>query len=473
MPDSRRASRGVIFAVLSIVLFMSSVDITIVATGLPTIGHALHAQLNWTSWTVSAYQLGLVVAMPIAGRLSDALGHRRIVLSAAIVFVVSSIACAFATNVGELIAFRVIQALGGGAFAPAATGIVASAFGDRRAQAVGFFSTIVPVGAVAGPIIGGVIISAWSWRGIFLVNVPIGVIFVLLGLHYLPRPHATGERVSPWGSLLLGGALLALMLAVGRFGEPQSSVLSPGVAGFFGLGVVLLAVFWFYNARAPIPVVPIRFLRQRSFVAISTLNFVWGACAIGLITLFPLLAEERYSMTPLAAGSLLTAQAIGEIAIAAIAAVAIRRTGYRAPMFVGFALVAGGLMLAAEPPEIFGAYGWLMFSAAIIGVGTGASAPASNNAILYVSPQDVGTITGLRGASRQSGAIMAVALTTALVAHDAGSTALLRDAFATYAVVLLLLIPLIALVPNRDREHVPPQQAVSEETFAGSVAAKP
>ncbi|HTX62891.1 MAG TPA: MFS transporter, partial [Acidimicrobiales bacterium] len=288
---TRQPSRAVVFAVLSIVLFMSAVDLTIVATGLPTIGHALHARLNWTSWTISAYQLGLVVAMPVAGRVGDALGHRRVVLSAAVVFLASSLACALATDVYMLIAFRAIQALGGGAFAPAATGLVAATHGDRRAQAVGFFSTIFPSGAIAGPIIGGAIISEWSWRGIFLVNIPIGAVFIVLGLRYLPRSPSTGERVAPWGSVLLGGAVLLLMLAIARFGEPHSSALAPSVIGFFVGAVVLFGVFWYYNSRASIPVIPVRFLRERNFVAISTLNFVWGACAIGLITLFPLFAE--------------------------------------------------------------------------------------------------------------------------------------------------------------------------------------
>ena len=135
-------------------------------------------------------------------------------------------------------------------------------------------------------------------------------------------------------------------------------------------------------------------------------------------------------------------------------------------MFVGFALIASGLLLAAEHPVFFGAYGWLMFSAALIGLGTGVSVPSANNAILDVSPDDVGTLTGLRGAARQSGAIIAVALTTGLVARDAGSTTLLRGAFVGYAIVLLLLTPVIGLIPNHDGG----QRAAVGEGATGSPA---
>ncbi len=444
------APRAIVFAVVSLALFMSSVDGTIVATGLPTIGHALSARLNWTAWTMTAYQLGLVVAMPVAGRLSDRLGRKRVFLAAAAVFILSSLACGFSHSIALLILFRVIQALGGGAFVPAATGIVSDVFGERRDQALGLFSSIFPLGALVGPILGGVIIAEWSWRGIFLVNVPVGTAFFLLGLRYLPRSEPLGGKIDLVGSALLGATVLATMLGITHLGDPGSSILALGTAGPFLTGIGCGVAFVRRCSRLEDPVIPIALLKERSFAAMNGINFAFGACAIGFGSLVPVFAEDRYGLKPLAAGTLLTARALGEIGVAALASMFIRRTGYRVPMVVGFLVMAGGLAFIAVPPHLLSPYVWLSLGAAVTGVGTGASAPAANNATLQLSPADVGSIAGLRGAARQAGAIVAVALTTSLVARSGAHIATLGHAFFVLATLLMLVTPLVIAVPDSD-----------------------
>ena len=179
-----------IFAIVSIALFMSSLDGTIVATGLPTLHHALHASINWTVWTMTGYQLGLVVAFPIAGRVADNVGRKRVFVAAAVLFTTSSLLCGLALNTGMLIGLRVTQAAGAAAFMPSASGMVMDAFGEHRQRALGLFSSIFPLGALVGPIVGGIILATWSWRGLFLVNVPIGLAFTLLAWRFLPSSHA-------------------------------------------------------------------------------------------------------------------------------------------------------------------------------------------------------------------------------------------------------------------------------------------
>lgn len=444
--------RAAVFAVVSIALFMWAVDSTIVATGLPTIGHALHARLNWTSWTVSGYQLGLVVAMPIAGRLSDRIGRRRIFLFAAALFTLSSLACGLTNSIWLLIAFRVIQAVGGGAFVPSATGMVADAYHDRRAEAVGFFSSIFPIGAIVGPILGGVIIASWSWRGIFLVNVPIGAVFLLLGFRFLPRAEPLEGRVAPVGAVLLGLTVLGAMLLITHLGDANASLFAPATLLPLVMALTAGALFFWHNARSAIPVIPSLLIRDRSFLAMNLLNFMWGACTMGLVSLIPVFGEGRYSMTPLSAGSLLSAQAVGEIALAAIAAVFIRRTGYRAPMFAGFLMIALGLAVIEVRPVALSPYAWLIAAAGVIGLGTGLSAPAANNATLQLSPDDVGTITGLRGAARQSGAIIAVAVTSSIAARSGAHIVALGWTFFAVAMLFAALTPIVFLVPDRDPE---------------------
>ncbi len=184
--DKPTHGRAVIFAVVSIALFMASVDQTIVATALPAIQHELHAQINWSGWTITMYALGQVLVMPVAGKIGDQYGRKQIFLGAAVLFTLASLCCGLAGNIYLLIALRGVQAIGGGAFMPSATGIVSELFGASRDRAVGLFASIFPIGGLVGPVLGGVFVTYWSWRGIFLVNIPVGITLICLGAIVIP-----------------------------------------------------------------------------------------------------------------------------------------------------------------------------------------------------------------------------------------------------------------------------------------------
>ena len=448
------ANRWVIFSVASIALFMSSVDSTIVATGLPAIRHALHTHLNWVSWTMTAYQLGLVTCMPIAGRIADISGRKKVFVLAAGLFTAASLLCGLTSNIFELVVLRALQAVGGAAFMPSASGMVIDAFGKDRNRAIGLFSSVFPLGSIAGPIFGGVIISTWSWRGLFMVNVPVGLVFTVLAVRYLPSsPPRTGRRADVSGSALMGGAVLALMLAVSDAGNPSSGLLSPLVVGPALLAAGLGAMWLWRSSRVADPVIPLRLLRGRAFASMNTVNFVWGACVIGLGALLPLVGEEAYGLTPLRAGTLLTAWAASEIGVAVVAALLLHRTGYRLPMLVGFGLVAAGLVIAGVHPVGLPTYLWLLVAAALAGVGTGISAPAANNATLELAPEDIGAIVGVRVALRQSGAIVAVAVTTAVATQSASEAAALLRAYLVIGLLLVLIGPLVLAVPDNGRRR--------------------
>src|ERR1700712_1627595 len=168
--DDPKPRRYLIFAVVSIALFMASVDQTIVATALGTLQRDLHAQVNWSSWTITIYALVQILVMPLAGRISDQYGRRRVFIGAIVLFTVASLCCGLASNIYELIGLRAVQAIGGGAFMPSATGIVSDQFGRDRDRAIGFFASIFPIGGIVGPILGGGFVTYWAWRGVFLVN---------------------------------------------------------------------------------------------------------------------------------------------------------------------------------------------------------------------------------------------------------------------------------------------------------------
>lgn len=162
------------FATVALALLMSSLDQTIVATALHTLQGDLDAPITWAGWTITAYSLGLVLMLPLAGRLSEQYGRRRVFLVSVGLFVVASLLCGLATNIYVLVALRFLQAIGGAGFTPSATGIIVDHFGSGRDKAVGLFGSIFPIGSMAGPVLGGLFVEYWSWRGIFFVNVQVG-----------------------------------------------------------------------------------------------------------------------------------------------------------------------------------------------------------------------------------------------------------------------------------------------------------
>ena len=227
---SRQAPKWLIFAVVATALFMASLDLTIIGTALGAIHKSLHAKLNWTGWSVTGFTLGMTVTMPVAGRLSDQFGRKRIFVVAAILFTGSSLACGLASNIYILVGLRALQAIGGGAFMPSATGIVADTFGENRDRAVAMFTSILPVGGIVGPVLGGVIVTYWSWRGIFFINVPFGILVTILAVKFIPasvpRP---GEKADIPGVILLGSLILAFMFGVTDLGNGHTSISSPSV----------------------------------------------------------------------------------------------------------------------------------------------------------------------------------------------------------------------------------------------------
>jgi EmrB/QacA subfamily drug resistance transporter len=437
--------RFLIFGVTAIALFMASIDQTIVSTALGTLQHDLHAAINWASWTITIYALGQIVAMPVAGVLSDIYGRKRLFLGAVVLFTVASLCCGLATNIYELVALRALQALGGGAFIPSATGIVSDQFGANRDRAIGMFTSIFPIGAIVGPILGGVFVTYWSWRGIFLVNVPLGLILLVLGAIVIPGSvRQRRQRLDIVGIAELAGGLLGVMLAIGSLGSEQVLLaLLPLLAG-----LALLTAFVRHCTRVEHPFVDVRLFRERSFATMNVINFFNGAAILGFASLVPLYAEERFGLRTLSAGTLLTARAIGMMAVAALATFALRRTGYRLPMIVGFGITGIGTALLAFPVGGIRPYLWLAIAAGVTGIGTGISLPASNNATLQLVPSKAASISGLRGMFRQAGGITGVSIASSLVARSSHPGLTQASMFVVLAVILVLMIPLTFLVPE-------------------------
>ena len=441
--------RLILFATVSIALFMASVDQTIVATALPSIQRDLHSEVNWSSWTITVYALGQVLVMPLAGKFGDQYGRKKIFLGAVILFTTASLCCGLANNIYLLIVLRAIQALGGGAFMPSATGIIADQFGAGRDRALGLFSSIFPMGGIVGPVLGGVVVTYWSWRGIFLVNIPIGLVLLALGSVVIPHiPKRRDPHLDIRGVVLLGMTLLSAMLGFGYLGGARSDPLSASFLVPEGIAVAAAVAFVRHSAKAESPFVSLRFLTGRGFGVMNLLNFLYGSAVLGFAPLVPLYAETRFHLPALPAGTLLTARAAGMIGVAALSVWMLRRTGYRWPITVGFVLCAAGLVGTAASPHGLTAYAWLALATAVCGVGMGVATPAANNATLQLAPEHAAAVAGLRGMFRQSGAISAVSVTAAIVARSSDPALAQARTFLAFAAILLASLPLVLLVPE-------------------------
>jgi EmrB/QacA subfamily drug resistance transporter len=445
--------RGLIFAIVSIGLFMASMDQTIVATALPALEKDLHTGVNWTGWTISVYALGQVIAMPMAGKISDMYGRKKVFIISAVIFTIASLCCGFASNMALLLIPRFIQALGGGAFMPSATGIVSDHFGAQRDRAVGMFTSIFPIGGIVGPVVGGLFVSYWSWRGIFLVNVPIGIVLIAATAKFIPASaRRPSSRIDVTGIALLAAVLVPAMFGITYLGSGQVPLYSPVFLGCEAVAVLFGFIFVRHSRTDAAPFVPYRLLSGRGFGVMNLINYLFGAAALGFGALVPLYAQQRYGIAPLGAGTLLTARAVGMIAVAGLATLALRRTGYRLPMVAGFLILVAGLIVMAVPPWFSMAalpvQAWLAIGAAVTGLGMGLSVPSANNASLQLAPDQVAAIAGLRGMFRQAGSITAVSVTTAVIARSANPGMEQAHVFLVFAALLLLTLPLVRLVPE-------------------------
>ncbi len=445
--------RGLIFTIVALALLMMSINSTIVATALNALRNGLHTSINWAGWTITAYAFGFLLILPVSGTLSERYGRRRVFLGSVVAFTLASLCCGLADNIYVLIALRAVQAAGGAGFTPSATGIIVDHFGHARDRAVSLFGSIFSIGAMIGPVFGGLFVSYWTWRGVFLVNVPIGVAVFILALRYVPpdrsRTGATLPRMDAAGLALLGGGLLAGMLAVSYLGERHAHGWSPIFAVPLAVAVVALWMFFRHINRSPSPFIAPRLIYGPGFGAVNLINAIYGGITSGVIALVPLYATNRYGIDALDSGTLLIAQGAAAIMLSIASAFALRRTGYRAPMYFGGAVIATGvLLLALSPVAGIPPYAWLAGAAFLVGTGRGANNPASRNAGLQLAPEHSATLAALRTMCMQIGTIITVSIDAAVLAssHDPGR--IQAWLFAAAAALLVASLPLVSRVPE-------------------------
>jgi EmrB/QacA subfamily drug resistance transporter len=436
---------------------MASIDISMVAVAFPHLMRDLGTNLPWAAWTMSVYQLAMTIVMPLAGKLSDSLGHRRIFLFSMVLFTASSMLCGFAPNIYGLIVFRFFQGIGAGSFLPTAAGIVSELFPKNRQSSIGLLTSIFPIGGIVGPNLGGWIVEQYSWRYVFYINIPIGIFLLLLSGFYLehsPKPYAP-PRIDVRGASIFIGGILFLMLGFNGIAEHSSLFSLLSGMTLLVVALVLIALFLRFENRASHPILDVTLLRSRPFLAANLYNLIQGSTFFGVFSFIPLYAISVYQLSTFGSGMILTPRSLGVIVASAITSFHLKRWGYRWPMLLGLAVVSIITLVLGQGPQLWGNMdrvvgktNILAFLILISGIGVGITMPASNNACIELMPDKVAAITGLRGMFRSIGGIFGVSVIT-MILHLSSTPALgFKIAFTSFGLWLCMTVPLVFLMPD-------------------------
>ena len=401
--------------------FMSVLDTTIVNVALQSIGRGLHASLASIQWISTGYLLALGATIPIAGWATKRFGARRLYLTSLVLFTAGSALCGLSTSLPELIAFRVLQGVGGALILPVGQAALTKAAGPRNMPRImGAVGVPIILAPVIGPTIGGALVDALSWRWIFYVNLPIGVIAVVASLRYFIDEDSGREqagRLDLLGLGLLSAGLVGLIYGVSEVGI-LNRVVDARVLIPFVLGVALCVAFVAHARRADNPLLDVGLYTDRAYALASIVMTTTGAALFGALIILPLFFQEVRGQSPLDTGLLLIPQGVGSL----VAMIASGRLTTR--LGGGTSTIIGGLLaILGTIPFIFAgahtSYGLLAPLLVVRGLGLSLSiVPAMTAAIIELRPDQVDDATPqLNVLQRVGGSVGGAILTVVLSRH--------------------------------------------------------
>jgi EmrB/QacA subfamily drug resistance transporter len=417
LPDLSRRRRLLVLVICSSSLFIVGLDSTIVNIALPAIGRDLHASVAGLQWTVDGYALVLASLLMLSGATADRVGRRRVFLIGLATFTAGSVLCSLAPGLGWLIAFRMLQAVGGSMLNPVAMSIITNTFTGKteRARAIGVWSGAYGLSLALGPVVGGLLVDSIGWRGTFYVNIPVGLAAIALTARFVPESRARRpRRPDPVGQALIVVMLGSLTYAI--IEGPALGWRAPVIVALFVVAVAALAVFAAYEARRIEPVLDPRFFRSAPFAG-AVLAAISATAAIGgFLFLATLYLQEVQAMSAVRAGlhllPMATMMALGGVVSSRVLA----RRGARLPMLAaGLGLAAGAILLsrlteAAAPAP-------LAFAFAVFGIGGGlVNAPITYTAVSGMPVSQAGVASGIASTSRQIGQCLGIAVTGSILA---------------------------------------------------------
>jgi EmrB/QacA subfamily drug resistance transporter len=468
MSDKPATNRrlGWVLALTSTGYFMVVLDSVVVITALPRMQHDLHASLSSLQWTLNAYGIAFAAGIITAAALGDRLGRRRVFNIGLVLFTLASVACALAPNASELIAARTVQGLGGAIVLPLSLTILTTAFpAERRGMIVGIYGGLAGLAVAMGPIVGGAVTQGIDWHWIFWINVPIGVIAVLLGVRLLPESYGAPERLDLVGVGLVTAGVVALVWALSRANQVGWS--SAEVVGTLVAGTALLAVFVRWESSASEPMVPLRLFAVRDFAIGNVTTFLMS----GAIFAAALLVTEEFQLarhySPVGAGVRLLPFFATPMLVSPIAGALSDRIGRRPIIVIGLSLLTAGLAWVAWRGSLATSSIELIVALLIAGVGISMALPTVPTAVLSaVAPEEMGKASGINYMAQRFGAVFAIAIGSAVFTayghfgSPESVTAGFKPAlWACSALAVLAAISALGITPSRHQRSTQAEPA--------------
>lgn len=418
-------------------MFLAALEATVIGTAMPTVIAALGG-LNHYSWVFSAYLITSTVTVPVWGKLSDLYGRRLFYQIGIAIFLLGSVLSGMAGSMTQLIVFRAIQGLGAGALVPLGMTIIGDIFTvAERARMQAYFSGVWGFSSVIGPIVGGFITDRLSWRWVFYINLPVGLVAALiLGLALKEPKRIERPSIDYAGAALLMAAITMLMLALVEGGASLSTLLSPRNLALFAGAALLTACFVWIERRAADPLIPFQLFRNRVVTVSVVAGFLAGVGMFGAISFVPLFAQGALGATATEAGSLLTPLMLSWVGMSVVGGRLLMRVGYRPTCITGFALLTLGFVLLSTYQRETARL-WLYLDLILIGAGLGLTMLTLLIAVQQsVARSQLGIATSLNQFSRSIGGAVGVAVMGAVL--SAGLAAQLGEVARRESSVLTL-----------------------------------
>jgi EmrB/QacA subfamily drug resistance transporter len=409
--------KWLVAAVFVVGLFMDLLDTTVVNVALPTLGEEFDASNTTLQWVITGYLLSLAVWIPASGWLGDRFGTKRIFLIALAIFTLGSALCAAAWSIESLIAFRVLQGAGGGMLVPVGTAMIFRAFpANERAQASAVLTIPVAIAPTIGPILGGLLVDHASWRWIFLINVPLGIIGFFFALRVLvEHTEPTAGSFDYLGFVLSGTGLPLILYALAEapnHGWTSTLVLITGL-----LGIALIALLVFVETKVvQEPLLTLRLFKDRMFRSANIVYFMTAAGLLGVLFLLPLFLQQLRGLSATQSGLATFPQALGIVAIARFASNMYPKVGPRR-------MLAAGMLITALSTACFLAVDldtslwWIRGIMFVRGIAFGlALIPLQAATFATISSEDQGRASALFNSNRQVASSFGVAILATVLA---------------------------------------------------------